>query len=100
MEAYIYQADIHCADCNDKVVDCLEKRGIKKTEHDSDAWPQGPYSNGGGEADYPQHCCQCNVFMKNSLTSYGVDYVKHWVKQTPQSEVTKEWQDYYDYIDY
>ncbi len=78
----------------------LEKRGIKKTEHDSDAWPQGPYSDGGGEADYPQHCCQCHVFMENSLTSDGVDYVKHWIKQTPQSEVTKEWQDYYDYIDY
>jgi len=28
----------------------------------------GPYPDGGGEADAPQHCGGCGVFLENPLT--------------------------------
>jgi len=42
---------------------------------DSNEYPKGPYEYGGGEADYPQHCDGCGLFLENSLTEDGVYYV-------------------------
>src|SRR3954469_15157799 len=42
---------------------------------DSDKFPKGPYENGGGEADTPQHCDQCMAFLENPLTEDGCAYV-------------------------
>jgi hypothetical protein len=42
---------------------------------DSDSYPQGPYSNGGGEADCPRHCDVCGIFLENPLTGEGIRYV-------------------------
>ena len=100
MQAYIYNADIYCSDCKKAIIKRLKNDGVEPTEFDSETWPQGPYENGGGEADSPNHCGGCHIFMENPLTSDGVDYVKHWVNQTPKSEVTKQWEEFYDYIDY
>ncbi|MDO8705370.1 MAG: hypothetical protein Q7J84_10535 [Sulfuricaulis sp.] len=47
-----------------------------ESEYDSDDYPKGPYPDGGGEADSPQHCDQCGVFLENSLTRHGYDYVR------------------------
>ena len=43
-----------------------------ENDYDSDDLPKGPYSNGGGEADTPQHCDGCGAFLENPLTGDGV----------------------------
>lgn len=75
MLAYAYQAALLCEDCGKAHVDTLRSRGIEDTG-DSDDFPQGPYGDGGGEADTPQHCDWCNKFLENPLTDYGADYVR------------------------
>ena len=95
MEAYIYQADIYCADCAE-----VRKKDIQNNSNcqDSDDYPQGPYNDGGGESDYPQHCGDCNMFLENSLTSDGEDYVIAAAKDALGGEVAGEWKDYYSYL--
>lgn len=44
--------------------------------YDSDDFPKGPYPEGGGEADTPQHCDSCHEFLENPLTSDGMAYVR------------------------
>ncbi len=77
MYAFIYKADIYCAEC---AIDILSELKAKNTPEidcmDSDHWPCGPYRDGGGEADTPQHCGGCGVFLKNSLTADGEAYVR------------------------
>ena len=92
MEGYIYQADIYCADCAKKY------RIGEKDSGDSDQFPQGPYDNGGGESDFPQHCGNCNLFLENPLTSYGEKYVIAAAKDALGGDVAKEWKDYYSYL--
>lgn len=70
MKAFIYQAALLCEACAKKTSDKLTPSA------DSDQYPQGPYSYGGGEADTPQHCDQCGVFLENQLTDDGVEYVR------------------------
>lgn len=73
--AYIHQADIYCESCGQGLVTDLMCEGYKD-DGDSDTFPQGPYDNGGGEADSPQHCGMCQAFLFNPLTAYGVEYVR------------------------
>ena len=74
MDAYIYQADLYCEDCTDVIKSEIDGFGKFNTGN-SDNWPQGPYSNGGGESDSPAHCGRCGVFLKNTLTSDVYEYV-------------------------
>jgi len=79
MDAYVYQAALLCGDCAAKV-----KSGMvhgATLSKDSERWPQGPYSDGGGEADSPQHCDHCQVFLENPLTSDGYEYVREQLEQ-------------------
>jgi hypothetical protein len=76
MNVYVYQAALIC----DRCAEAGEFRARliaagKTAEMDSDHWPHGPYSNGGGEADTPQHCDHCGEFLRNPLTPDGVLYV-------------------------
>ena len=98
MQAYIYNADIYCSDCKKAIIKRLKNEGVEPTEFDSEAWPQGPYENGGGESDYPQHCGDCQVFMENSLTSDGEEYVIAAAKDALGGDVAKEWKEYYSYL--
>lgn len=77
MDAYLYQAAFLCGDCGRKRIAEIEATRPLPEGYpsDSDAYPQGSYSDGGGEADSPQHCDHCNVFLENPLTSDGYDYV-------------------------
>ena len=85
MDAYVFNAALYCADCaTDKTIelcglnnecacrDCDERRD---GYDDSERYPQGPYPNGGGEADCPQHCDSCGLFLENPLTGDGQKYV-------------------------
>lgn len=81
MDVYLYSAALYCADCGEKIRADLTAKGKAPEgpddEHtyDSDAFPKGPYADGGGEADTPQHCDGCGVFLENPLTSDGEVYV-------------------------
>lgn len=59
MEVYIYEGALYCEDC------------ARSLEGEAD----GPYPDGGGEADTPQHCDSCGVFLENPLTADGRSYV-------------------------
>jgi len=68
---YVYRAALLCEDCASPKMYCLEYvnmvmggRWPLPGWQDSTCYPQGPYSNGGGEADSPQHCDACGVFLE------------------------------------
>lgn len=75
MNAYIYQAALLCESC------ATTAKWTLAPDADSDRYPQGPYANGGGEADCPQHCDHCNLFLENPLTTDGMEYVRESVKR-------------------
>ena len=102
MDAYIYQADLHCKKCGEK----FRKHIIETDEtdalnwDDSDKYPQGPYPDGGGEADTPQHCGSCGLFLENPLTKDGEEYVntafqEYCLLGKGDKKVLAQWVDYY-----
>jgi len=72
MDAYIYSADLYCAECADAIK--ADLAGSALDNGDSDTYPQGPYVDGGGESDTPQHCARCGVYLDAPLTEAGVEY--------------------------
>ena len=89
MNVYEYRAALYCEPCADKVKRRIApKFGFRRLKSSgvpnppwltSHHWPQGPYPGGGGEADTPQHCDSCSVFLENSLTRHGHSYVEREV---------------------
>jgi len=81
MDAYIYQSDLYCPTCANKrrlELDADYPSSLQGIEYDSDKYPQGPFPDGGGEADSFQYCAQCRVFLGNELTVDGIQYeVEH-----------------------
>ncbi len=65
MDAYLGECEWLCPDCAEGV-DGLE----------------GPYPDGGGEADCPQHCAACGIPLENPLTSDGVTYVLDAIRES------------------
>ena len=115
---YVFQAALVCEDCGDAIIEELEAAG-KKDTGDSDDWPQGPHSDGGGEADSPQHCdsgAKCvnavqvpggvaiGCPLGNPLTSDGEKYVFETVaddvlaKSDHKRAVGRLWRHIYDYV--
>lgn len=93
-EAYIYAADIWCADCAAPFRECLP------SDMDSDRYPQGPYAEGGGEADTPQHCAGCGEFLENPLTRDGERYVREAIAEHEETgrgtlAILEMWRDFY-----
>ena len=112
MDVFIFQADIWCADCGRLIQKRLEEDNVEDTG-DSDDYPQGPFGDGGGEADSPQFCAAhdgCINFiqvdgrkigapLENPLTTDGVEYLKGMIKgkrsQSQFIRVLKDvWGDY------
>ncbi|KPL25612.1 MAG: hypothetical protein AMJ75_00440 [Phycisphaerae bacterium SM1_79] len=83
MDAYIYKAALYCEDCIEKIKAELTPPADPKHKntYDSDDYPKGPYADGGGEADAPQHCYGCGVFLENQLTTDGYKYVLATVQE-------------------
>jgi hypothetical protein len=82
IEVYMYQADLFCKECGDKIR--ADIPGYNRPDdpddecsYDSDQFPKGPYGDGGGEADSPHHCGnhECGKFLGNPLTYDGMKYV-------------------------
>lgn len=74
MRVYVYQAALLCEKCGEAMRNELDG-GPDARNEDSSYYPQGPYGQGGGEADSPQHCDHCSVFLENPLTEDGAQYV-------------------------
>lgn len=115
MRAYIYCADIWCEDCAKATMAELDAAGVQD-DGDSDTYPQGPYSDGGGEADSPQHCgnrhdCpnghdvtaadgrtfHIGAHLENPLTSHGEAYVRELVAEG-DGLCDELWRTFYAYL--
>ncbi len=99
MDAYVYQAELYCEECADKILCTLPMGDDVRLSDDSEVQPQGPYADGGGESDSPQHCAQCGVFLENPLTQDGYAYVRECIadtRSTGHGAVVQEWVEFYD----
>ena len=100
MLAYVFQAALLCEECARKRINVLlagSSRELADTG-DSDAFPQGPYADGGGEADAPNHCDHCRVFLENPLTSDGEEYVREAAEYPHSSMHYAEYRERYAYL--
>jgi len=86
-EAFIFQAEIYCVDCGQAIRDRITKAGKApatpddERSYDSDQFPKGPFTDGGGESDTPANCAACHKFLHNPLTDAGVKYVLEYLKE-------------------
>ena len=104
MNVYIYAAGLYCEDCGKTI--CKQ---IREENHAHPAeYPQGPYPDGGGESDCPEHCSagptcinaikfddgiKVGVWLENELTTAGIEYVKETIREG--GEVAELWAEYY-----
>lgn len=107
MDVFIFCADIYCEDCGNAFREAHKADGPShpndESSYDSDDFPKGPYTDGGGEADSPQHCGSCRIFLENPLTGDGADYVRDAFREHIETgrgavDVLKEWRAFYDYV--
>jgi len=108
MKVYIYRASILCFKCGESIIEHLpvDKEGnLLVDAEDENVYPQGPYHNGGGISDRPQHCNNCNTFLENPLTPEGETHIKYMLSLPLKnistiSNVTtrKVWREYYSYL--
>lgn len=79
MLAYVFQAELICFDCGNAYMSNHNQPDhvnmCNEYTYDSGEWPKGPYEEGGGESDTPEHCGRCGVFLHNPLTEDGYEYV-------------------------
>ena len=99
----MYQAELLCSDCGEVIRANLDKKGRRpadpddESSYDSGDYPKGPYGNGGGESDSPQHCGACGVFLENPLTQDGYRWLADTLSDPESpSDITREWADFYD----
>jgi hypothetical protein len=104
VKVYIYQADMWCEECGDRIRGENEAQGSVDPNsleaQDSDVYPQGPYESHFIEADTPRHCANCGLFLKVNLTPEGVQYVQDAVDRRKENgegdpEVIEQWEEYY-----
>ncbi len=93
MKAYAYNAALYCEHCAELIKDDAACAGFEDSG-DSNDYPQGPLSDGGGEADCPQHCDDCGTFLENPLTADGVQYVQEVVNER-RGCCWEEWSKFY-----
>lgn len=84
MKTYIYSAALYCEPCAlarmEQIRAMEPPPGVghdwqrKSASEDSGDFPQGPYSDGGGEADTVQCCDDCRCLLGNPLTAEGYRY--------------------------
>jgi hypothetical protein len=101
MDAYIYRAAVWCGPCVIKALVAAGKAApgaidmspaealqqivsangfTSESHYGSDDLPKGPYAEGGGEADIPQHCQGCGQFLGNPLTPHGLIWVEDVIR--------------------
>lgn len=100
MKAYVYRGSLICEDCAERVKERIPKPvGMdpnNESSWDSDEYPKGPYPDGGGESDCPQHCGHCGRFLENPLTDAGQEFVAEAiVSGDGDPQVLDEWGKFY-----
>jgi hypothetical protein len=99
MQAYIYCAALYCQKCGEKICATMHKPAHvnvnDESSYDSDDFPKGPYPNGGGESDSPEHCDSCHCFLENPLTPDGVNYTRQLISENPRNKTARIWRDFY-----
>jgi len=115
--AYVYAADLYCEDCGRAIQDEIhDEIATKGSTDDSEDYPQGPYPDGGGEADGPAHCgsnegClnamtiedqRIGVWLGNPLTAEGVTYLLEMINAPNPSPYQRALHDFWRrvYSDY
>jgi hypothetical protein len=98
-DVFMYQAELFCRECGEHL-----RATVSPISEDSDSYPQGPYPDGGGEADAPQHCGDCHEFLKNPLTPDGVAYVRRKLTEYATTGIGRDlvlvvWREFYDLTD-
>lgn len=63
--AYVYRAALICEPCAQTILDAGTTRADLLS--DSNYVPQGPYAEGGGEADFANHCDKCFEALNNPV---------------------------------
>lgn len=97
MDVFIFQADVYCVGCGKGIADRLDSEGKRpegwpdERQYDSDEYPKGPYADGGGEADAPQHCGDCGQFVENALTRDGYAYLLELMQENGEVWDTGNW---------
>lgn len=97
MRVYVYQAEILCETCGLAAQERIAARWPERVDYDdSSLWPDGPYSDGGGESDTPTHCGDCGVFLHNPLTHDRLAYVQaaldeHGANGRGNRDVLRQW---------
>jgi hypothetical protein len=102
MDAYVYKSALWCGPCMIKTLVAERKAApgaielspaealtqivsangfTTESDYDSDDLHKGPYADGGGEADTPQHCDSCSQFLENPLTGDGLTYVEDAIRE-------------------
>lgn len=104
MQMMIYGGACYCVPCGTAIRRRLEGAGAPyhadsdETTYDSNDYPKGPYPDGGGEADSPQHCDSCGLHLENPLTPDGVAYVREAMidaGERGQVSIVDDWAAYY-----
>lgn len=93
MNVYMFNAALLCDECASELRAELGWENIADNG-DSDTYPQGPYADGGGEADSPQHCDCCQLFLDNTLTREGEAYIQ---EAANCGKIPAEWYTAYNY---
>lgn len=96
-DAYVFQAALYCAPCGEAIAKRIDKdSGRGPWCEDSNYYPAGPYPDGGGEADSPQHCDACREFLRNALTDDGRAYVRERMADGPADGIARTvWAEFY-----
>ena len=99
MNVYVFRADLLCEACGEAACATTphppEFNPESESSWDSDDYPKGPYPDGGGEADRPQHCGHCSVFLDNPLTTDGEEYVRDLARL---GGCPPDWRERYTYL--
>ena len=105
MNVYVYQAALLCEDCGVQTRNKLIHEGNgpdcdDEQTYDSNDYPKGPYQDGGGESDTPNHCDMCHAFLENPLTTDGYAYMLDAVAEAlrvpkQQRDAVREWWSFY-----
>lgn len=103
MNIFIFAAECYCEECGNAIRQRIASEGKapaspdNERSYDSDQFPKGPYEDGGGEADSPQHCgsgpkclnaldiggTKVGCWLGNPLTASGVHYVIDYLRHDP-----------------
>ena len=96
MKIYMFDGDVYCKPCGEAIAATLPDPDAWEREHpDSNSYPVA-YDSSEGEADSPEHCGKCGLFLERNLTEDGVRYVQDYVDTLcGDTDITLLWGEFY-----